>query len=196
MSNDPQTVRAAIRSLIKDADWFRSRGMPIKQEGPVLYYTGGFFPLLFLRDESVRKEARHAFHYLMDSDRGVIGQLEGILNTESRRKDQLEAIRALAALGPKASPAMDRLKQLLASDNPQIRISAAAAIKMIVGKDQYQKPVADVLGKELGITVMQTDDGSWGALPRDDAKDGGKAFSDFTEAVIKEQQQLFPDGKF
>ena len=38
--------------------------------------------------------------------------------------------------------------------------------------------------------------GVWGALPSEDVKDGGKAFMNLTEAVINEQQQLFPDGKF
>jgi hypothetical protein len=66
---------------------------------------------------------------------------------------------------------------------------------MIVGKDKYQKPVADVLGKELGITVVESSSGVWGALPREDAKDTGEAFAKFTEAVIDEQQKLFPKGE-
>jgi hypothetical protein len=66
---------------------------------------------------------------------------------------------------------------------------------MIVGKDQYQKPLADVLGKELGITATKTPAGAWGALPRDDAPDAGEAFGKFTEDVIKEQELLFPPEK-
>ena len=101
----------------------------------------------------------------------------------------------MAAIGPDAAPGLDTLKRTLASANRQERIASAAAIKMIVGKDQYQKPVADVLGEELGITVVESN-GVSGAFPREDVKDDGKAFAEFTEAVIKEQQQLFPDGKF
>ena len=62
--------------------------------------------------------------------------------------------------------------RLTSSDRAE-RIAAAAAIKMIVGKDQYQKPVADVLGKELGIRVVESN-GVWGALPERTRKMKGK----------------------
>jgi hypothetical protein len=119
----------------------------------------------------------------------LVSLLQERLNSD-RSADPIATIRALAAMGPKAQPAWDKLMELLASTDDNTRIAAAAAIKMIVGKDQYQKPIADVLGRQLGITVVKTPSGEWGALPRDDAADDGKAFNDFTEAVIKEQQEL------
>jgi beta-lactamase regulating signal transducer with metallopeptidase domain len=125
----------------------------------------------------------------------IVTNLIDVLSTDLSAKRRIAAIRALAAIGPNAKPALDVLNKTLVSDDLRERIASAAAIKMIVGKDRYQKPVADVLGEELGITVVESD-GVWGALPRKDVKDGGKAFSEFTEAVIKEQQQLFPDGEF
>jgi len=125
----------------------------------------------------------------------VVARLISVLESELSSRRRIDLIRAIAAIGPNANSAMEVLKQSMANKEPQERIAAAAAIKMIVGKDQYQKPVADVLGKELGITVVETDS-RWAALPREDVKDGGKAFADFTKAVIEEQQQLFPGGKF
>jgi hypothetical protein len=191
-SNDPETVRTAIRSLVKDGESFNGGSMVDKD--PVL--TRFLLPQLFAPDVSVRKEARQAIRFAQGSAvSDIVGTLLTLLNDDARRANRLEAIRALAALGPKAEPATDKLKQLLSSDDAQIQIAAAAAIKMIVGKDQYQKPIAEVLGKELGIRVIETD-GVWAVLPSEDATDDGKAFGDFTNAVIKEQQQLFPDGKF
>ena len=150
----------------------------------------------FSRSGSTQQRTRKYLRSLPPAEAAAItARLIEVLESELAVYRRIGAIRAIAALGPNADSALEILKQRLASDNPQERIAAAAAIKMIVGKDQYQKPVADVLGKELGITVVESN-GVWGALPREDVKDGGKAFNDFTEAVIKEQQQLFPDGKF
>jgi hypothetical protein len=191
MSNDPKIARVAIKTLVKDAAWFNSRGVSM-EKGPALYYIPELFPLLFAPNESVRKEARQALRFITKANaEQVVEQLLSILDDDARRADHIEAIRAIAAMGPKASPALDKLQQKLSTSDPKIRIPAAAAIKMIVGKDQYQKPVADVLGEELGITVVKTADSSWGALPRDgNAK--GDAFFKFTEDVIKEQELLFP----
>ncbi len=86
------------------------------------------------------------------------------LRTDLSSKRRVAAIRALAAIGPEAEPALDDVKKTLASDNRVEQIAAAAAIKMIVGKDQYQKPVADVLGEELGIEVVESN-GVWAHCP-------------------------------
>jgi beta-lactamase regulating signal transducer with metallopeptidase domain len=191
MSNDSKTARAAIKTLVKDASWFNSRGISM-EKGPALYYVPELFPLLFAPDESVRREARQALRFITRANaEQVVVQLLIILDDDARRVDHIEAMRAIAAMGPKASPALDKLKEKLSTSDAKIRIPAAAAIKMIVGKDKYQKPVADVIGKELGITVQQTSDGTWGALPRDDSANAD-AFNKFTEDVIKEQEMLFP----
>lgn len=191
MSNDPQTARSAIKSLVKDAAWFNSRGISM-EKGPALHYTPELFPLLFAPDESVRREARQALRFVTAADAPqIIEQLLSLLGDDARQVDHIEAIRALAAMGPKAIPALDKLTKMLSTSDAKMRIASAAAIKMIVGKDQYQKPIADVLGEELGITVVKTPDGKWGALPRDDKVDMD-AFNKFTEDVIKEQELRFP----
>jgi hypothetical protein len=104
---------------------------------------------------------------------------------------RISALRGLASLGPNPESALPALQTSLARKNTRERIAAATAIKKIVGKDQYQKPVADVLGKELGITVIRTPDGKWGTLPRDDSANAG-AFNRFNDDVFKEQELLFP----
>jgi HEAT repeat protein len=191
MSNDPKIARIAIRTLVKDAAWFNSRGVQM-EKGPALVYVPELFPLLFAPDESVRREARQVLRFASAGDaQQVVEQLLSLLSDDARQSVHVEAIRAIAAMGPKASPALNKLQQELSTSDAKIRIPAAAAIKMIVGKDQYQKPVADVLGEELGITVARTANGMWGALPRDDKVDV-TVFNKFTEDVIKEQELLFP----
>jgi hypothetical protein len=112
------------------------------------------------------------------------------LKTDVSSDRRISALRGLAAIGPNAESALPALETSLARKNPRERIAAATAIKKIIGKDQYQKPVADVLGKELGIKVVRTGD-VWAALPRDDSANAD-AFNKFTEDVIKEQDLLFP----
>jgi len=147
-------------------------------------------------DSEVAPHSRKYLSTLSSHDaQPIVENLVDVLNTDLSAKRRTSALRALAAIGPNAATALEVLKLRLTSSDRAERIAAAAAIKMIIGKDRYQKPVADVLGKELGITVVESN-GVWGALPREDSKDEGKAFADFTDAVIKEQQQLFPDGKF
>jgi hypothetical protein len=150
----------------------------------------------YSNEQVIAQKVRSCLRELPTDEKSVlVTRFAEVLKTELSAKRRTAAARALAAMGPDAKPALDNLKKTLASADPRERIAAAAAIKMIVGKDQYQKPLSEVLGKELGITVVETD-GVWGALPREDSKDDGKAFNNFTESVIMEQQLLFPDGKF
>jgi beta-lactamase regulating signal transducer with metallopeptidase domain len=121
----------------------------------------------------------------------VVRSLQSTIKAELSSRRRVDTLRALGAIGPAAASALDDLKTVLATKDPQVRIAAATAIKRIVGKDQYQKPVADVLGNELGIEVKQTSTGVWGAVPRD-VNTKSDAFLKFTEDVIKEQQLLFP----
>ena len=188
-------MRSAVRSLVHDAEWFNARGTEV-EKGPALTFTPELLPLLFAPDASVRKETRQAIRFAQSSTTAkVFEPLYSILVDEARQSDYLETIRALAAMGPKAEPALDRLKQLLSSDDPQIRIAAAAAIKMIVGKDQYQKPVADDAGRGPGNHRRRIERCVGGTSTRRRERQR-QAFNEFTEAVIKEQEQLFPDGKF
>lgn len=120
----------------------------------------------------------------------IVEDLLAVLKTDVSSDRRISALRGLGSLGPNAEPALPALEASLARKNPSERIAAATAIKKIVGKDQYQKPVADVLGKELGINVVWTG-GVWGAVPRDDSANAD-AFNKFTEDVIKEQELLFP----
>jgi PDZ domain len=121
----------------------------------------------------------------------IVNELLKVLKSDLSPNRRVQALRAIAAIGPNSEPALEELKTTLASKIPQERIAAATAIKRIVGKDQYQKPIADVLGDELGITVAKTANGKWGVLPRDDKVDV-TVFNKFTEDVIKEQELLFP----
>ena len=163
MSNDSKTTRAAIKTLVKDASWFQQPRRLRWRKGPLsITYPSCFH--FSLRRTNRCEEARQALRFITKANaEQVVEQLLSFLEDDARRVDQIEAIRAIAAIGPKASPALGKLQQKLSTSDAKIRIAAAAAIKMIVGKDQYQKPVADVLGEELGITVQKTGNGVWAA---------------------------------
>jgi hypothetical protein len=124
----------------------------------------------------------------------IVSGLIRVLQTDLDPNRRINAMRALAAIGPNADAALDILKKVLANNDVRERVVAATAIKMIVGKDQYQKPIADVLGKELGINVVKDGSGAWAALPREDSPNAD-AFNKFTNDVIKEQELLFPRAK-
>ena len=67
---------------------------------------------------------------------------------------------------------------------------------MIVGNDQYQKPESPTCSaKELAITVVEIESAN-GRVAERGREIRRQKNTDFTEAVIEEQQQLFPDGKF
>jgi len=177
---DPQRMLEALTAL----EAFAAAGYGDEVASAVVY--GAF------QSTPVAQQTREYLSKLTPSDaQSIVNVLREVLETELSAKRRIAAIRALAAIGLPAEPALDILKKTLKSDDPQLRIAAATAIKMIVGKDHYQKPIADVLGEQLGITVVQTESGAWAALPRDDASDAD-AFNEFNEAVIKEQESLFP----
>jgi HEAT repeat protein len=117
-------------------------------------YLPELFPLLFAEDESLRRAVRVA---LKNAERSVIreivGQLNDVLNDESRRTDHLEAIRALIVLGKQSKPAADTLKTFLSSEDDETRVAAAAALKTILSQDDYDAALADKLGEELGLTI-------------------------------------------
>jgi hypothetical protein len=164
-----------------------------KPPKPQLVFMPELVPLLFHADESVRREARRVLQYIGEKERSqVIEQLLAVLDDASRKRDRIHALRAIAAIGPKAEPALEKLKQILATRDPKERIAAATAIKMILGKDQYQKPIADILGSELGITAVETPGGVWGVVPRDNGVDV-EPFNKFNDDVIREQESLFPE---
>jgi hypothetical protein len=146
---------------------------------------------LYSTDFIVAQRTRQYLNTLSKSAAApIVEDLLAVLKTDVSSDRRISALRGLASLGPNAEPALPALQISLARKNPRERIAAATAIKKIVGKDQYQKPVADVLGKELGINVEWTG-GVWGAVPRDDSANAD-AFNKFTEDVIKEQESLFP----
>ena len=145
---------------------------------------------IYSENLAVAQRTRQFLRSLSKSDAApIVDQLIKGLKSELGPDTRIKALRGLASIGPNAAAALPELEQLLAKDSPE-RIAAATAIKMMVGKDRYQKPIADALGEELGIKVIETG-GVWAALPRDNVADVD-AFNKFTEDVIREQELLFP----
>jgi beta-lactamase regulating signal transducer with metallopeptidase domain len=91
-----------------------------------------FIPLLFHADESVRKQAREILESIDDeSAKPVIKETLTVLKDKSRRRDHIEAVRALAAMSESAkdalkkSEAMKELVQLCEqSDDKDLAIAA------------------------------------------------------------------------
>ena len=160
------------------------------------YFPKTFASALFNSDDAIRRQARNLLLLLNDKERSrIIAELVAVLNDDARSADHVEALRAIAALNAKYPSqeveVMVILKNKLSSGKRPVSVAAAAALKMILGKDQYQKPLVDSIGDRLQVKAVQTPSGAWAVVPRDDAADAD-LINQFNEDVIKEQENLFP----
>jgi hypothetical protein len=191
-SSDAEAVRAALDVLSYRYVSPGQGGAPAQ----LRFVPTNITAALLNPDQAVRRFARGLVTSLDEKDRDrITKELLATLHDESRTRVHIEAIRALAALNEN-NPRQDEavvtiLKTELASNDRPTSVAAAMALKKIFGKDQYQKPLADVLGKQLNIEVVKTPNGIWGAVPRD-ANFGAEAFTKFNDDVIREQEALFP----
>ncbi len=86
----------------------------IDREKTTLYYLPELFPNLFNASEQVRRSARLAMRYLQADDvPTVVNQLLKVIDETPDAWKQIEAIRALAAIGPPAKAAVPTLEQLI-----------------------------------------------------------------------------------
>jgi hypothetical protein len=143
--------------------------------------------LFFSSDEGVRKQARRFARSLEADDAGHVADVVlKVLQDDSKTAQHIEAIRALATLGPPAKSATDSLKPFLKSDDHSISIAAAAALHRILPQSDYNKILVESLGERLGI---KTTGDAFIVLP------GGQQSAEFImfeNAVREEENQHLP----
>ena len=101
-------------------------GMGGGTPSPNLYYMPEILPILFHKDESVRRAARGAITRISDTDAPkVVEPLIEIIEDPKQAEKHLAAVRALAALGPRAKAAEPILLKLIQHEDKQLAIAAA-----------------------------------------------------------------------
>jgi beta-lactamase regulating signal transducer with metallopeptidase domain len=108
---------------------------------PILIFQPELVPLLFHDDEFVQQRIRGLFHTIDAKDAPrVVEQLTAELQDQNPER-RLAAIRALAAIGPKAKAALPSLKELVnsASDTGTL-VATYVAIQKINHEDDSQTP--------------------------------------------------------
>lgn len=145
-NNSPALLMNAIEGLLIDfpnvggvggggigGGLMGSRGKP-----PRLYYVPELEPLLFHRDELVRKNARWAIKFIQPADaQPLMKQLLAVIADDNRRADRVEAVRALAAMGIQAKPAESELLEVTRSKVDAGKFAASLSLEQIWGIDGW-----------------------------------------------------------
>jgi hypothetical protein len=132
-SDDPMTVKFALQYLTYPV----TAGV----EPPVLLFQPELIPLLFHTDESVQRRARVCLRYLDEKDvPTVVKHLVGILQVESKQPDHRRAaIRALAAMGEKAQPAIPTLRNLVQPSADEGTLFAIFVALQEITREKYKR---------------------------------------------------------
>ncbi|MGE3637119.1 MAG: hypothetical protein AB7G28_01080 [Pirellulales bacterium] len=136
-SRDPIQMRQGLPLLLYDPNypnWRLGRGIGPSMQ---LIYLPEFVPLLFAADESLRQQARFELSHVQDQNAGeILGKLTAVLHDDARTADHVEAIRAIAAMGPAAVAATPELKKIaLESKDEDTTIAALVALASINNLD-------------------------------------------------------------
>jgi beta-lactamase regulating signal transducer with metallopeptidase domain len=177
-SNDPDDVVAAMFVIVPYPNTPAA-----KSPYP---YLPDLMKLLYSPHESVRKHARELLKLIKGDDATHVAEAAlAVLKDNAQKQQHLEAIRALAALGPSAKPAVDTLRPLLKSDDQTVAIAAANALRRNLNPPEYGKLLVEQLGDRFNLQMQ----GNTIQLP------GGPKqveFNAFERAVQDEERQLFP----
>jgi hypothetical protein len=175
-SKDPDEVLAVLPLLMSDSD----RKAPFPPE---------FTSTLFSPHEQVRKLARKVVSTAgPDDSKRFMNETLVVLADESRKDQHVEAIRSLAALGPSAKPAVEKLWPVVKSDDQSLSIAAMSALRRILDKAEYSKLFVESFGDRLGISLPRRGE-SW-TLPSDPQK--LQEYKAIERALAEEQKQTFP----
>lgn len=118
-SNDPARICAAMPLMIYNSPVGGGRGRGRGQRTQLMFQTE-MMPLLFDGDKAIRQVTRSYLRYLKDEDAPqVVEQLVAVLHDGSRTGDQINAVRALGAMGDKAATATSDLQKLYLRSNDQ-----------------------------------------------------------------------------
>jgi beta-lactamase regulating signal transducer with metallopeptidase domain len=112
-----------------------------------LRFVPEFEPLLFHADSEVRRAARADLVHIQPSDAPqLVERLLAVIGDDARRADRIEAIRALAAMGPEARTAQSAMEEIIKTQPRDEQIASALCLKRILGDTNYQGAVAACLG--------------------------------------------------
>jgi hypothetical protein len=178
-SNDPEEIAAAMRVIWPEVN---------KAAGEPYPYLSELAEWIFSPHEAIRKQARSLLSGLKGNDATHMADVAlAVLKDESKTEQHIEAIRALAALGPNAKSAVDSLRPLLNSEKQPIAVASNVALTRILKRAEYNKLLYDELGKrfELGWEV----EGRSLGLPSGEKQEEYEAFQ---RAANDELRQVFP----
>jgi beta-lactamase regulating signal transducer with metallopeptidase domain/multidrug efflux pump subunit AcrA (membrane-fusion protein) len=180
-SDDPGDVAASISVSFPSRD---------KSAAFAPYtYLPEFSMWILSPHEAVRKQARNLASSLQGDDAAHVAEAAlAVLKDNAKKEQHLEAIRALAALGPTAKSAVDELRPLAKSDNQPLSIAAVLALRRILGQVEYNTMLVESFGDRFGISRTRL--GESVGIPDDVQK--REEFRAFERAVQDEEGQLFP----
>jgi hypothetical protein len=135
-SDDADVVVRTLVSLVHAWQEMGGVGESPKTKTRLVYRPSNLPLLLFHKDEQVRLQARRITKLLDQKDADeLVGQLTDVLKDDSRVKDHVSALRALAALGAKGTRVTPELVEILAtSEDLPIRDAAMVALVRCSGK--------------------------------------------------------------
>jgi beta-lactamase regulating signal transducer with metallopeptidase domain len=135
-SGDTNLTHSTLLSLIHSWQEMGGLGESPKIMTKVVYRPSNLPFLLFHKDEQVRLQARRIAKLLDQKDADELAkQLTDVLNDDSRVKDHISALRALAALGVKAKSVTPALVEILTtSEELPTRDAATVALVRCSGK--------------------------------------------------------------
>ena len=122
-----------------------------------LRYVPELDELLFHPNRAVRWYARNVLSCIQPDDApGVVKQLLATVDDPARKRDRIEAIRALAAIGPLAKDAEPKLLEIAHSESDPARIPAVVALIRIQPSlqqwpdtENFQQLFGEAASKEL-----------------------------------------------
>jgi hypothetical protein len=181
-SDDPDEVAAAMRVVWPSPN---PKQATAGEPYPYLEELGKW---IFSPHAPVRKQARNLATSLKGADATHMTDVAlAVLKDDSKKEQHIEAIRALAALGPNAKSAVDTLRPLVKSENQPIAVATNFALTRILRPAEYNRLLYDELGKrfELGWEV----EGRSLGRPSGEKQEEYEAFQ---RAANDELRQVFP----
>jgi beta-lactamase regulating signal transducer with metallopeptidase domain/biopolymer transport protein ExbD/tetratricopeptide (TPR) repeat protein len=147
-------------------------------------YLDEYSKWIFSPHEAVRKQARNFSNGLRGDDAQRVAEVALAVIKDNSKKDQhIEAIRALAALGPNAKSAVETLRPLVKSDDRPTSIAAILALRRILATADYGKLLYEQFGKPFDLYMERGQ-----LLPSAGKRE---EFDAFQRAIGDEEMQLF-----
>ncbi len=195
VSNDPDRIRSALWLLVYDANNPWAVGWN-QMTNPRLLFLPEIVEPLLGADDDVRQRARLQLQYVQAKDApAMLEQLLRVLHDDSRAAEHVDAIRAIAAMGPAAVAATEELNKIVAgSEDEDAVIAAVFAVACINDKAMMTK-------LDQGMLDWQAISQSYVSaihLNRNEADELGKRLNKierFSPRLEEEAKVIFPESR-